>query len=126
MHSPNDAGSPDSSSSSTPPPDDTQIIVDDTESFGPSKTGPSDFPGPSKRRLPGGGSFASSSNLRDAKSRRKEDTGAIRRGPSNQSWEGRDGGRSKSDKDELLDVQLVEQLRQRELQLCCPALWADS
>ncbi|KAF7352855.1 Phospholipid-transporting ATPase [Mycena venus] len=58
---------------------------------------------PSKRRLPGGPSFAAASSNRDPKSRRREDP---RRGGT---WDGKEGG--KREKEELVDNHVVEYLR---------------
>jgi hypothetical protein len=71
---------------------------------------------PSKRRLPGGSSFAAASNTRDAKTRRREDGMGMgssgrdkdRRGGDREGW---GEGKSRKDKDELVDGNLVVHLR---------------
>jgi len=61
-----------------------------------------------KRRLPGGPSFGAASNTRDPKTRRtQEGKDRERRGGAGESW----GEGKRKDKDELLDSNLVEQLR---------------
>jgi len=61
-----------------------------------------------KRRLPGGSSFGAASNTRDPKTRRtQEGKDRERRGGAGEGW----GEGKRKDKDELLDSNLVEQLR---------------
>ncbi|KIJ62597.1 hypothetical protein HYDPIDRAFT_114248, partial [Hydnomerulius pinastri MD-312] len=144
MNSP-DPGSPISSDSSgSPPPEDFQFSNRDhqqmlntaneqllskiTSSFAPGSSS-------SKRRLPGGSTFEGSSR-RDLKSRRREDAmgmaGGSRRilieGQSSQfsgtsfgptgsaSFQSRGDYGPRRDKEELVDLSLVEQLRQGQSQ----------
>ncbi|KAJ7095308.1 hypothetical protein B0H15DRAFT_828974 [Mycena belliarum] len=106
MHSPDPDSSSSSPASESPPPEDNyqpsgvashilNLTSHITSSFGSGS--------PSKRRLPGGSSFAAASSSRDPKSRRREDP---RRGSA---WEGKEGG--KREKEELVDNGVVEYLR---------------
>src|SRR5882762_10100208 len=83
MNSPTEPGSPSPStpSSGSPPPDEIEQIQASSHGtsilgkFANSLTGGgSSSASPSKRRLPGGSSFGAASNMRDAKSRRREDS----------------------------------------------------
>ncbi|KAH9949866.1 hypothetical protein B0H21DRAFT_819793 [Amylocystis lapponica] len=104
MNSPTEPASPATSvSSGSPPLDDLPLNFND-ESTSVS-IAPSAAPNTFKRRLPGGGAFGSGFSTRDAKSRRREDMGlGGRRG----GWEARE---SRSQKDELVDGYLVDELR---------------
>ncbi|KAJ7047445.1 hypothetical protein C8F04DRAFT_8041 [Mycena alexandri] len=103
MHSPD----PDSSSSSpsdSPPPEDHPHSGGGSTFLNIASHITSSFSGsPSKRRLPGGPSFAAASSSRDPKSRRREDP---RRGGG--GWDGKEG---KRDKEELIDSSIVDHLR---------------
>ncbi|KAH7914287.1 hypothetical protein BJ138DRAFT_1133505 [Hygrophoropsis aurantiaca] len=141
MNSP-EPGSPISTDSSgSPPPDDfqfTQMAHDQQQPIhNPAASmfhsGSSIVPSPisSKRRLPGGSTFDSSSSRRDAKSRRREDAMGIVGGSRRLAGDGPNvvmggsnygppsGGPSwakgdfsgRRDKDELVDGPLVDQLR---------------
>ncbi|KAI6114374.1 hypothetical protein F5141DRAFT_1213544 [Pisolithus sp. B1] len=114
MNSP-EPSSPVSSDSSagTPSPDDFQSPVNNRDqqriltavNTQQLTMGPMQSPtGSSKRRLPVG-SFHEGPSLRDAKSRRREDTAS---GPSGQV---RGDYVSRRDKEDLVDTGLVEQLR---------------
>jgi hypothetical protein len=120
MNSPPDPGSPSPStpSSGSPPPDEIQY----TQQHAGASTGAasqlshitsqiSSFigGGPSKRRLPGGSSYGPASNTRDSKSRRREDP---RRAGSGNGWG--EGTEVKRDKDELVDIAVVERLKKGE------------
>ncbi|KAJ7700009.1 hypothetical protein B0H17DRAFT_274265 [Mycena rosella] len=105
MHSPDPDSSSSSPASESPPPEDhyqpsgtsshiLNLASHITSSFGSGS--------PSKRRLPGGSSFAAASSSRDPKSRRRED-------PRRGTWEGKEGG--KREKEELVDNNVVEHLR---------------
>lgn len=117
MNSPPDPGSPISTESSGSPPAEIE------ESNFQSSSGPSGYfanltsqittafgvgsSGSSKRRLPSGPGFGSSS-ARDAKSRKRGD--ASRSGTV--QWEGsKEAAGGKKEKDELIDNALVEYLR---------------
>lgn len=122
MNSPTEPGSPSPStpSSGSPPPDELEQIQTSRGGsilgkFTNSFTGGNSSASPSKRRLPGGSSFAAASNTRDAKTRRKEDGMGMRdRDSLRERRSGGDGwadGKSRKDKDELVDGALVEHLR---------------
>ncbi|KAF7985910.1 hypothetical protein HWV62_43814 [Athelia sp. TMB] len=119
MNSPPEPGSPSPStpSSGSPPPDEMEQI--EATSRGPMSGGfmgkltnsLSGGPSPmtTKRRLPAGSSFGAASNTRDAKTRRtQEGKDRDRRGGGGDGW---GDGKTRKDKDELLDTNLVEQLR---------------
>ena len=65
----------------------------------------------SKRRLPGGSSFGAASNTRDPKSRRREDPTRSSGGVSVSGGGWSDGKEGKKEKEELVDMSLVELLR---------------
>ncbi|KAI9573571.1 hypothetical protein HD554DRAFT_2057030 [Boletus coccyginus] len=137
MNSP-DPGSPISTDTSgSPPPDDYQFSNRDQQQILSAAdarllSNISSFPstsGSSKRRLPGGSS-SEGPQRRDPKSRRREDAfgsasgsrrviegqagHAIGRsiGPGGNTFQSRGDFSSRRDKEELIDLPLVEQLRQ--------------
>ena len=141
MNSP-DPGSPISTDTSgSPPPDDFQFSnrdqqqvpnVGDARSSSNASYSFTSTSGPSKRRLPGGAS-SEGPQRRDPKSRRREDTFGPASGSRRVVIEGQGphtigrgaglGGNfqsrgdysSRRDKEELIDLPLVEQLRQGQL-----------
>jgi hypothetical protein len=113
MNSPPEIGSPSPStpSSGSPPPEEAyqQTIVNTSSSYISNLTSHigAAFGGQSssKRRLPTGSSFGAASSSRDTKTRRRgAEPGRTVGGP----WEPSGG---KKEKDELIDMALVEYLR---------------
>ena len=110
MNSPPDPGSPSVStpSSGSPPPDEINPQSSNASRLMDLASHiTSSFSSSSKRRLPVGSSFASSSN-RDHKTRRRGDSGRSM-GASGGNWDGLKEG--KREKDELIDIHIVESLR---------------
>lgn len=110
MNSPPDPGSPSVStpSSGSPPPDEVNPQSSNASRLMDLASHiTSSFSSSSKRRLPVGSSFASSSN-RDHKTRRRGDSGRSM-GASGGNWDGLKEG--KREKDELIDIHIVESLR---------------
>lgn len=115
-----DSPSPSTPSSGSPPPDeDAQMQL-----LGPNLTNiathlsdlTAAFSGgssPSKRRLPGS-SFGAVSSSRDPKTRRREES---RRGGGSTYWESKEGGSGRKEKDDLIDVTVMEDLRRGELDI---------
>ncbi|KAH9943619.1 hypothetical protein B0H21DRAFT_823705 [Amylocystis lapponica] len=109
MNSPPELASPATSASSgSPSPDELSLsprtFVEESVAVSLSQF---IAPSGSKRRLPGGNAVPHRFSARDTKSRRREDIGLG--GRKNTYGEGRDMTRSQ--KDDLVDYQLVEQLR---------------
>ncbi|KJA24269.1 hypothetical protein HYPSUDRAFT_539569 [Hypholoma sublateritium FD-334 SS-4] len=114
MNSPPDPSSPSPStpSSGSPPPEEAypsgtgagsaSYLANLTSHIGSAFSGSS----ASKRRLPTGSSFAAGST-RDAKSRRRGESGR----PGNPNWDGLKDNGGKKEKDELIDTALVDYLR---------------
>jgi len=117
MNSPPDPGSPTSStpSSGSPPPEEvnyqpssgtntylSNLTSHISNTFGGSSSA-------SKRRLPAGSSFGAAASSRDAKTRRRGDTGGRQVPLTWESANKESGG--KKEKDELIDNALVDYLR---------------
>ncbi|KDR73713.1 hypothetical protein GALMADRAFT_251521 [Galerina marginata CBS 339.88] len=113
MNSPPDPGSPSPStpSSGSPPPEEVNF-QQNTSSYLANLTShiSATFSGnSSKRRLPAGSSFGAASSARDAKTRRRGESG---RQNTSTTWEGlKESVGGKKEKDELIDNALVEYLR---------------
>ena len=117
MNSPPDPGSPSVStpSSGSPPPEEVNTNPSNASRIMDLASHiTSSFSGSSKRRLPGGSSFGSSSSNRDHKTRRRGDSGRLAAsGGSSANWEGLKEG--KREKEDLIDHQIVEYLRKGRL-----------
>jgi len=114
MNSPPDPGSPSPStpSSGSPPPEEVNFQPNPGSSYLANFTShiSATFSGnSSKRRLPAGSSFGAASSARDAKTRKRGESG---RQNSSAAWEGlKESAGGKKEKDELIDNALVEYLR---------------
>ncbi|KAM5538582.1 hypothetical protein V8D89_007611 [Ganoderma adspersum] len=112
MNSPTDRNSPNSDTSSDNDVEDLSVSTEQPNlTAGPSLTAPAGFFGSSapKRRLPGGLMMGALS-ARDPKSRRKD----VRTGGGGGYWDHPMGpGPSRGFKDDLVDTQIVDQLRQQ-------------
>ncbi|CAL1712493.1 unnamed protein product [Somion occarium] len=111
MDSPVEPGSPVSDSSSDSPPlEETQdALTSAVRSTSAADALNAARMSGAKRRY-GGGSHGASSNARDAKSRRREEPGSRKQGGQ---WEGYSNLQAMGKKEELIDVGLVEHLRNR-------------